>query len=283
MKIFITLFIFCIVLFIYIHIQYHFKKSSDLEVYEIDQPSKEKLEEICDLRQPVIFDFAEIDNICKTTNKKYIMSNYYAFEIKLRNIKDEEKNDEVYIPLSLEKAVKLFQDDNSSSYFSENNCDFLQETGVIKGMTYNDSFLRPYFVSNCNYDIMMGSNDTCTPLRYEINYRNYFLVTEGIVKLKLIPPNSSKYLYTKYDYEIFEFSSPIRAWKPQTQFMADYDKVKSLDITLNQGQCIYIPAFWWYSFKFSNDSCISCFRYRTYMNNLAIFNNGTYHFNFTFK
>jgi hypothetical protein len=270
MKIFITLFIFCIVLFIYIHIQYHFKKSNDLEIYEIDQPSKVKLEEICDLRQPVIFDFPEIENICKTINKNYITSSYYAFEIKLRNIKEEEKNDEIYIPFPLQKAIKLFQDDSSSSYFSENNSDFLQETGVIKGMIYNDSFLRPYFVSNCNYDIMMGSNDTCTPLRYEINYRNYFLITEGSVKLKLIPPNSSKYLNTKYDYEIFEFSSPINAWEPQTQYLADFDKVKSLDITLTRGQCIYIPAYWWYSFKLTSESCISCFRYRTYMNNLAI-------------
>ena len=30
---------------------------NDLEVYEIEQPSKDKLEEICDLRQPVIFDY----------------------------------------------------------------------------------------------------------------------------------------------------------------------------------------------------------------------------------
>jgi hypothetical protein len=26
-------------------------------MYEIDQPSKDKLEEICDIRQPVLFDF----------------------------------------------------------------------------------------------------------------------------------------------------------------------------------------------------------------------------------
>ena len=46
MKIIIGLCIFCLVLFIYLHIQFHLKKSNDLEMYEIDQPSKEKLEEI---------------------------------------------------------------------------------------------------------------------------------------------------------------------------------------------------------------------------------------------
>ena len=39
------IFVFCIVLFLYIHIFFHLKTSDDLEVYEIDQPSKEKLEE----------------------------------------------------------------------------------------------------------------------------------------------------------------------------------------------------------------------------------------------
>ena len=57
MKIIIGFFIFCLVLFIYLHIQFHLKKTEDLEMYEIDDPSKDKLEEICDIRQPVLFDF----------------------------------------------------------------------------------------------------------------------------------------------------------------------------------------------------------------------------------
>ena len=57
MEIIIGFFIFCIVLFIYLHIQFHLKTSEDLEMYEVDQPSKERLEEIFDVRQPVLFDF----------------------------------------------------------------------------------------------------------------------------------------------------------------------------------------------------------------------------------
>jgi len=57
LKIFIAFFVFCLVLFIYLHINFHLKVGNDLEVYEIEQGSKDKLEEICDIRQPVIFDF----------------------------------------------------------------------------------------------------------------------------------------------------------------------------------------------------------------------------------
>ena len=270
MKIIIGFFIFCLVLFVYLHIQFHMKTSQDLEMYEIEQASKEKLEEICDIRQPVLFDF-DNQKIVETSNKDYINANYYAFEIKIRNTKDLAPDTELFMPLPLHAAIKLFNEDKTSSYYSENNGDFLEETGVIKSMKYNDEFLRPYMVSNCNYDIMMGSNGTCTPFRYEVNYRNYFVLTQGSAQIKLAPPHSIKYLYPNYDYENFEFNSPVNPWAPQAKYIADFDKIKCLEFTLNPGKTLFLPANWWYSIKFNtSNTSISCFRYRTYMNNVAI-------------
>jgi hypothetical protein len=270
LKLFIGFFIFCIVLFIYLHVQFHLKTSNDLEVYEIDQASKDKLEEICDLRQPIIFDFNNDDKILKTSSKNYILDNYHAFEVKIRNSKIHDDNSEIYMPLPLHAASKLFIEDKDSTYYSENNMDFLQETGVIKNMQYNDEFIRPAMVSNCNYDILMGSDNTITPFRYEINYRNYFLVTQGSIQVKLAPPKSSKYLFAINDYENFEFRSPVNPWDVQPQYIADFDKIKCLEITLKVGQTLHVPAYWWYSIKFGKDSSISTFFYRTYMNNVAI-------------
>lgn len=269
MELIIGLLIFCLVLFIYLHIQFHLKTGEDLEMYEIEQPSKEKLEEICDLRQPVIFDF-DSQKIVETSNKTYISNNYQAFEVKIRNVKETDMNVELYVPLPIHAAMKLFAEDKTATYISENNRDFLEETGVIKNLKYNDEFMRPYMVSNCNYDIMMGSNGTRTPLRYEINYRNFLVLTEGSAQIKLTPPHSSKYLYPIYDYENFEFKSPVDPWTPQTKYKADFDKIKCLEFTLVPGKTLFIPAYWWYSIKFSNNTSISCFNYRTYMNNVAI-------------
>ena len=269
MEIIIGFFIFCLVLFIYLHVQFHLKTSEDLEMYEVEQPSKDKLEEICDLRQPVIFDF-DCQKIVESSNKSYISNNYNAFEIKIRNVKETDPNSELYIPLPLHAANKLFNEDTNSTYFSENNNEFLEETGVIKSLKYNDEFLRPYMVSNCNYDIMMGSTNTCTPFRYEINYRNYYLLTEGSAQIKLAPPHSIRYLYPNYDYENFEFRSPVDPWSPQPKYIADFDKMKCLEFTLTPGKTLYIPAYWWYSIKFNKNTSISCFNYRTYMNNIAV-------------
>ena len=248
---------------------FHLKTSQDLEMYEIDQPSKDKLEEICDIRQPVLFDF-ECQKIIDSSNKTYISNNYHAFELKIRNIKEEDTNNELYIPLPLHAALTLFNEDKSASYFSENNSDFLEETGVVKCLKYNDEFLRPYMVSNCNYDVMIGSMDTWTPFRYDVNYRNYLLVTQGSAQIILTPPHSTKYLYPIYDYENFEFKSPVNPWSPQPKYSSDFEKLKCLEFTLVQGKTLFIPAYWWYSIKFNNNTSISCFHYRTYMNNMAI-------------
>jgi hypothetical protein len=272
------IFVFCIILFFYLHIQFHLKTSDDLEIYEIDQASKDKMEEICDLRQPVLFDCDEdINKIVETTNKSVLLDNYPVFEIKIRdNISSSASataaslEEELYVPLPLHIACKLFKEDSNSVYFSENNMDFLTETGVIKNMTYNDEFLRPRLVSNCNYDVMFGSTGLVTPFRYELNYRNYFVVTQGSLSIKMTPPKSGRYLYPINDYENFEFRSPINPWSPQSKFKADFDKIKCLEIVLSPGKFLFIPAYWWYSFKFSENTSVSCFRYRTYMNNIAI-------------
>ena len=248
---------------------FHLKHSDELEIYEMDHVSKEKLEEICDVRQPVMFDF-DCENIIESTSKKYIEASYPAFEIKIRNTKENKENAERYTLLPFDAASKLFEEDSTSAFFTEKNQDFLQETGMNKHFQYNDEYLRPSMVSNCFYDIITGSKNTETPFRYEVNYRNYFVVTQGSVKIKMAPPKSTKYLHPIHDYEHFEFSSPVNPWSPQAQYKADFNKIKCLEFTLQKGKTIFIPAYWWYSMKVEENSSISVFQYRTYMNNVAI-------------
>lgn len=270
MKIIIAFLIFCIVLFIYLHVQFHLKTSNDLEIYEVDDASKDKLENVCNLRQPTIINYSN-EKIMNTCNTKYITDNYYAFDIKIRNNNDNVENSELYVPLVLHSSLKLFNEDKQSNYYSDNNGDFLEETGLKKHFVYNDSYLRPYMVSNCNYDILMGSLGSTTPFKYTINYRNYFMVTQGSIKIKLATPQSIKYLYPEYDYDNFEFRSTVNIWAPQNKFLADYDKIKFLEVVLRPGQTFYLPAYWWYSIKIlESGTSVAIMNYRTYMNNVAV-------------
>ena len=270
MQQFFAILIFCIVLFFYLHIYFQLKTSNDLEVYEIEQPSKEKLEEICDLRQPVIFDYHN-DSLLETCKLSQIVEHYGAFDVKLRNVKEVDENTDLHIPVTLKAALSILSGDKDAKYVSEKNGDFLEETGIIKNYKYNDAFLRPPMVSNCFYDFLTASQNTETLLQYSVNYRNFYLVTHGVIKIKLIPPKSARYLYPIEDYENFEFRSPLNPWAIQRQYKADYDKIKTLEIELVPGKIIYIPAYWWYSIKFMEPlSSVCVFKYRTYMNTVAI-------------
>ena len=276
MNIIFSTLIFCLVLFIYIHVYFHLKKSEDLELYEIDLPSKTKLEEICDIRQPIVFNFDNI-RLNEACVRGAILDTYGAFDIKIRNVKEGGEEDitdmnisELYIPLAFTSALKVMHDDEQAQYLSENNADFLEETGLSKVFAYNDEFLRPAMVSNCIYDVIMASDKCKTPFRYELNYRNYFLVTEGEVQLKMAPPKSTRYLSQMKDYENFEFRSQVNPWKVQPVYRADFDKVKCLEVTLKKGQIIFIPAYWWYTIHFTKDTTLCSFKYRTYMNTVAI-------------
>ena len=62
----------------------------------------------------------------------------------------------------------------------------------------------------------------------------------------------------------------VDPWCVQQKYVADFEKVKCIDVVLEKGKTIFIPAFWLYSIKFTKDSILSSFKYRTYMNNLAI-------------
>ena len=262
--------VFCIVLFFYLHVFFHIKTSDDLEVYEIDNPSKEKLEEICDLRQPILFEYSN-ERILDTCKRSNILDNYGAFDVKLRNIKDTPKEETgLHIPIAYSNALKIVNDDTEEKYLVENNMDFLEETSMIKSFKYNDNFLRPYMISSSNYDFLIATEGLKTPFKYELNYRNYVLVCEGDIKIKLAPPKSSKYLYQEKDYENFEFTSPINPWNVQSQYKADFDKIKCLNISMKKGQILFIPAYWWYSIEFGENTSIATFKYKTYMNTVAI-------------
>ena len=105
--------IFCLVLFIYLHVYFQLKTSNDLEIYEIEQPSKEKLEEICDLRQPVVFDFYN-ERLLESCNQDTILATYGAFDVQIRNVvlpktailEERAKDAVVHVPLTFSNTVR---------------------------------------------------------------------------------------------------------------------------------------------------------------------------------
>jgi hypothetical protein len=148
------------------------------------------------------------------------------------------------------------------NYFSENNADFLVDTGLTKTIEMRDDIFRPTsMVSRITYDIMLGSAGVSTPFRYHINNRYFILVLEGSAKIKIAPPKSSKYMDCIYDYDNFEFRS--KEGPPR--------QVKTMDIKLSTHEVLFIPPYWWYSITFDTASTkLLCYSYQTIMSTLSI-------------
>ncbi len=266
MNTWLTFIIFISVLFIYVHVTAQWKRSEDLEVYEMDFENNRQLQNMCDSKQPLLF---YLDQQCPTLFSRFTLPKLSQFGADSVNIKDitdywnEEAVDSVSLPFRT--AEGLTANDKYSRYWSEGNADFLNETGMVEALETADSCLRPFFNVNTTYDFMFGSRFAGTPLRYHTHHRHYLVVTSGKITVKMTPWRSSRYLHPIADYEHYEFRSAVNIWNPQKHFMGDLEKVHFIDVEVYEGQVLFIPAWWWYSIRFPTDvaTCVATFTYNT--------------------
>ena len=212
---------------------------------------KSKLEEVCNFKQPVVFDYYE-ETIMNCTPLH--LQEYNAFDVLVY--------DSTYtgVPLSLEKAMELFKTEKNATY---HNSDFLQETMSQRYFSLTDMNLRPPLVSSICYDVLFGSELYTTRLQNHSSCRNYLLVTQGTITIKLAPPRNNVLLNEIKNYETQEFYSQLNPWTETEK------KVKFLEITLSVGRLLFIPAYWWYSIRLEKDACVCMFHYKTVMNIVA--------------
>ena len=246
-----TVFVVCLVVFVYLHVVYQLKTCDDLEIYELDAPDKRTLEEACNLRQPVTFLFSHPDFVQCTP----AVFSYDAFDV---NVVDSAG---VAVPLPVGKAKTLFE---KSRHFTEHNEDFLKETMLRRHFEANDALLRPPMVAVLAYDLIFGARDCTTKLRFSKSYRNYMVVISGDVLIKLAPPRNSRYLDPITDYDVPEFYSTFDAWTANADA-----KVKFLETKVATGTAISVPAYWWYTLRLGQDACVAVFQYKTAMNVVA--------------
>ena len=267
--------IFCIILFLYIHIIHQYKRSEDLEIYEMDYTSNSHLQEVCDIKQPILFEYKSINpKFYETITYDDLLNDKFSnYDIRVKETEDYYNSDNSvdYVVLSYSSGTNLMKSDPKSAYFTENNEDFIEESGLKKIWESNDENLKPNFSVQTKYDIMLGSRNSFTPLRYHTNFRHYLSVHSGKIHVKMTPWKSTKYLYQIKDFETYEFRSPINVWKPQDKYRHEMNKIKFLEFDVIPGFVLSIPPYWWYSIQFDkgDDTLVSVFTYNTVMNTIS--------------
>ena len=263
MRLTINFLIFCVVLFLYVHVYNHIKTSSYLEVYEIENLSKDKFEDINNFKQPLL-----LNNYTLLTNitMDYLISNYPTFDLNLYN-----KQNDSFLKIKMDEFNTIINSDESINYISCNNKDFLEETTLEKILSSNDSFFRPYNICNKTYDIIMGRKNSASQLKYSINSRNILYLSSGQIEVTLCPPKYYKNLHVKKNYELLDYYSDIDINNIQSIYKNDYQKAKFLRVMLNTDQVLIIPPYWFYSIKFLEENTIVFFNsYRTFTSSIAI-------------
>ena len=283
MQNYLSFIIFGIILFLYIQIINHYKRSEELEIYEMDYINNAHLQEVCNMKQPVIFSYVTIfPEFTESISISNITHKCNSTEIKVKDINDywrevSSTNDSKYYEpidyfmLPFTSSHSFMKSDAKSLYFSENNSDFIEETGLDKQFQDFNYYLKPNFIIYTKYDICIGSIQTVTPLRYHTDYRKFLIVSQGKIHVKMTHFKSSKYLKLIKDYDNYEYRSSINVWNPQEKYLNDMSKIKFIEFDVFAGQILYIPPYWWYSIRYSNDpnTVLSSISYNSITNVLA--------------
>lgn len=249
-----TVIIFIIVLLLYFHLMNQFKKSEDLEIYEMDYLTNTNLQTNCELRQPVLFDYQKVNPELFET---VYTSPDSKINVRVKDMKDAETGDSIILPYS--SALTLMKTDTKSRFFSENN------TELADNKYPNvDSHLMPNMIVNSRRDLMFGSMGASTPMRYHMEYRNFICVRSGKIKVKMTPWKSRKYLYPVSDYEHYEFRSNVDVWNDPIE------ECKFLEFDVESGYVLYVPPYWFYSIQYAAENTeLYGFYYNSVINCIA--------------
>jgi len=256
-----TIVIFIIVLFLYIHIQQQFKSGDNLEIYEYEYSSAKKLQEVVNIKQPVLFPL----------DLPSVRDNLPLVNLHIKDIRDYKSSTKTYVEsiiLSQSSARGIIDTDTKSVFYSCRNMDSISQSYSWKEwFSILDSYIKPSFCVNTEYDILYGSRKTRTTTTYHHENNVYLYLppysNKSNIRIKMTPWKSKIFLSTVNDYLYYEF------WCKENLFQP-IERVRCLDIIVKPGYVVYIPPYWFYSIEFQdNENEVCMVKYTTGANLLA--------------
>ena len=234
-----------------------FKKSEELEIYEMDYTTNIQLQEICNAKQPVLFEFKSINPDIFTDLDSTTFLKHSSCDIRVRDTNDlllSKGSSADSVPLKYDGFRRLALADTRSHFITEGNMDFIEESGLYSEYAELNPYLKPAWTIQPKYDLLQGSEGAYTPLRYHTDERQFYIISSGKISVKMTPWKSRKYLHPIIDFSTYEFRSPIDAWMNTNneKYMNDMDKIKFLEFDVTEGFVLYVPPYWWYSIKYSS-------------------------------
>jgi hypothetical protein len=255
-----SIIIFIIVLFLYIHIQQQYKSGDNLEIYEYEYTSTKNLQDVVHVKQPVLFPL-DLPSVKENTPLDLLH---------VKDIRDYQsaKTHVESIILSQSSAKGLIDTDIKSIFYSGGNMSSISQSSSWKEwFSILDSYLKPSFCVNTEYDILYGSRKTRTTTQYHHENNVYLYLplysNKSNIRIKMTPWKSKTFLSTVNDYLNYEFWCKEDLFQPM-------ERVRCLDFIVKPGYVVYIPPYWFYSIEFQDKENEVCMvKYTTGANFLA--------------
>lgn len=252
MNIILSLFLFISIVLLYLNMMEQYRVGSELEIYELDYDNNFALQRILKKKQPVMFQMKGVvlpdaHNIHDLALDKYATK--YGKE---RVFIAEPTTLNNPVALSLDKALELLTVDTAVPYLSYKNSDFVQETSMSRYMASVDEFLQPSFTVKTQYDFIFGTHGAKTPTVKHDAHSAFLYVSRGEITVKMTPMKNHKY-----------FTSTSHLWSPNAD-------VPSLEFQVPEGWALYVPPFWFYSYRLDKEkTLVHDYKYTTVMNLVA--------------
>lgn len=254
--------IFLLVLFIYIHIQFQITSADERQIYVIDKPVNAPIEDVFELKQPIVFRMLSIINI----TLENLLSHHHNIDISVYD--NTRKNTHSNILSSISATHALVKGDAHAKYYSEKNTDIFSRiptTSPLHEITKKHAIFTPPLCSRTYNDVLFGSVGSTTIPQYSVMFRNIFSVTSGTLHIRLIHPddfaNRGEQIKPDYTNMSFFASSDTDLWNDN-----DNNIIKA---TIHMGESFSIPPYWVYSFQYEEDTFVSSTSFNSYMTEIA--------------
>lgn len=201
--IFLTVFI--VILFVYSHLQFEWKISNNYEILKINEPTKDELENIYKLKQPVSFTSITYKNLICQLSLTNLVDKIPKHGINyihkcLENINSTEKYElktkpinQVIFDLTKENSEILLKGNQKNiesiiNLVISNNNKLLSVWNI-----FNSKYLAPFCNMLTKHDLYSGTINSLSEFKINSGSRQYLCVSEGSCDVIFVPPKDVTY------------------------------------------------------------------------------------------
>ena len=213
-------------------------------------------------------------------------NNKIIFEYKVNPYSQFFNDDYQYLRTSYLNFINMTQNQTKHNYYFLNEYPLINYLNNIDNFTYEQNISKENFIINeLNLkDIYLSKAQSHIVIWGHMEINDEFIcVSEGNLEFILIPPQEKKHVYPYIDngpinYSRVNFFEQKR--KDKNEIYTNFIKANKIYMNVLQGECIYVPAFWWRSYRNSKKKNNKCdfvtFKYLSnskYLENLMYIKN----------